>query len=168
MAFAWALCICKVHIDGTSNLQPAIMHFTLHASKMSYSKIYGHSDTARKLENISPLSFLEIMIGLKFPCRRYSSMGWNMVWISSSDGPVWALPGWSLSSHWTPQSEAIECMHHVQLQEDAGPNVIWFAYMVAQDYFATDWPKNRTSTSHSEMEEPALKLQAIYIPSLCT
>lgn len=94
-------------------------------------------------------------------------MGWNVAWSSSSDGPVWALPGRSLSSHWTPQSEAIECMHHVQLQGDAGPNVIWFAYMVAQDFFATRSPKNRTSTLHSEMGEPALKLQAIYIPSLC-
>lgn len=121
----------------------------------------------QKLERISPLSFLEI-IALKFPCRRYSSMDWNVAWISSSDGPVWALPGRPLSSHWTPQSEEIECMHHMQLQEDAEPNVIWFAYMVAQDYFATDWPKNRTSTSHSETGEPALKLQAIYIPSLCT
>lgn len=87
-------------------------------------------------------------------------MDWNVAWSSSSDEPVWALPGQSLSSQWTPQSEAIECMHHMQLQGDAGHNVIWFAYTVEQE---GAWSKYRTSTFHIEVREPAPKLQTINI-----
>lgn len=96
-------------------------------------------------------------------------MGWNAAWSSSSDKPVWAFPGQSLSPQWTPQSEPIECMHHVQLQGDAGPNVIWFACMVVQRVLKQEfWSKYRAPTFFSEIREPALKLHSIYIPSLCS
>ena len=81
-------------------------------------------------------------------------MGWNAAWSSSSDRPVWAFPGQSLSSQWTPQSEPIECMHHVQLQGDAAPNAIWFACMVVQRVLKQEfWSKYRASTFFSEIRE---------------
>lgn len=95
-------------------------------------------------------------------------MGWNAAWSSSPDKPVWALPGRSLSSQWTPQSEPIECVHHMQLQGDAGPNMIWFACMVVQRLSQQEpWSKYRASTFFSEIRERPLKLHSIYIHSLC-
>lgn len=95
-------------------------------------------------------------------------MGWNAAWSSSPDKPVWALPGRSLSSQWTPQSEPIECVHHTRLQGDAGPNMIWFACMVVQRLSQQEpCSKYRASTFFSEIRERPLKLYSIYIHSLC-
>lgn len=98
-------------------------------------------------------------------CWWASSLAWNAAWSSSSDKPAWALPGRSLCSQWTAQSEPIEC---VWIHRDAGPNAIRFACMAVQRLLQQEhWAKYRAATFLCE-GEPALNRQSISIQSLCS